>query len=214
MCARYRFGVPSGLEQLAKSRPMGLEIPCVEGCGVGIDAIGANAIAIVQGAPGVDGFKVFRQSNEFYYLCGVETPNAYLLIDGQSRRSTLYLPHRNERRERSDGKVLSAEDAELVVKLSGVDAVAGLDLLGEHLARYGSSGATRALYTPLAPAEGLSVSRWGPLQALAQAGADPFDGRPSREGALVRTLRERFPWLEVRNLTPTLDAARLVKSPR
>ena len=38
---------------------------------------------------------------------------------------------------------------------------------------------------------------------------DPFDGRPSREGLLVRQLRDRFPWIEVRNLTPTLDAARL-----
>ncbi len=179
-----------------------------------MDAIGKDGLALVQGAGLQEGYTRFRQSNEFYYLCGVETPSAYLLIDGQSRRSTLYLPHRNERRERSDGKVLSAEDAELVVKLTGIDAVAGLDLLGEQLARYGGSGATRALFTPLAPAEGLSVSRSGPLQALGQAAADPFDGRPSREGALVRSLRDRFPWLEIRNLTPTLDAARLIKSPR
>jgi hypothetical protein len=35
-----------------------------------MDAVGGEAIAIVQGAPGVDGFKVLRQSNEFYYLTG------------------------------------------------------------------------------------------------------------------------------------------------
>lgn len=178
-----------------------------------MEAIGEDGIALVQGAGLGEAYSRFRQANDFYYLCGVETPNAYLLLDGASRRTTLYLPHRNERRERSDGKVLSAEDAELVVKLTGVDAVAGLELLGEQLARYGGSGATRALHTPLAPAEGLSVSRSGPLQALGQAAADPFDGRPSREGALVRSLRERFPWLEIRNLTPTLDALRLIKSP-
>jgi Xaa-Pro aminopeptidase len=179
-----------------------------------MDAVGKDAVALIQGAGLGEGYTRFRQSNEFYYLCGVETPNAYLLIDGASRRTTLYLPHRNERRERSEGKVLSAEDAELAVKLTGVDAVAGLDLLGEQLARYGGSGAMRALHTPLAPAEGLSVSRSGPLQAIGQAAADPFDGRPSREGSLVRSLRERFPWLEIKNLTPALDAARLVKSPR
>jgi Xaa-Pro aminopeptidase len=179
-----------------------------------IDAIGKDAVALIQGAGLPDSYARFRQANDFYYLCGVETPNAYLLIDGQSRRTTLYLPHRNERRERSEGKVLSAEDAEFAVKLTGVDAVAGTDLLGESLARYGGAGATRALYTPLAPAEGLSVSRSAPLQAVGQAAADPFDGRPSREGVLVRSLRERFPWLEIRNLTPTLDAARLIKSPR
>jgi Xaa-Pro aminopeptidase len=97
-----------------------------------MDAIGTDAIALVQGAGLGEAYARFRQSNEFYYLCGVETPNAYLLIDGGNRRTTLYLPHRNERREASEGKVLSAEDAEQVVKLTGVDAVAGLDLLGEQ----------------------------------------------------------------------------------
>ena len=178
-----------------------------------MDAIGPDGVALVQGAGLGEAYARFRQSNDFYYLCGVEVPTAYLLIDGASRRSTLLLPHRNERRERMEGKLLSAEDAELVEKLTGIEDVAGLDLLGEQLARYGRPGATRALYTPLAPAEGLSVSREGPLQAVGQAAADPFDGRPSREGALVRSLRERFPWLEIRNLTPTLDALRLVKSP-
>ncbi|MEK6756250.1 MAG: aminopeptidase P N-terminal domain-containing protein, partial [Bacteroidota bacterium] len=63
------------------------------------DAIGIGAIALVQGAPSPSGYVRFRQSNEFYYLCGVETPHAYLLVDGSQRRSTLYLPHRNEGRE-------------------------------------------------------------------------------------------------------------------
>ncbi len=33
-----------------------------------LDAIGDDAIAIVQGAATAPGFVVFRQSNEFYYL--------------------------------------------------------------------------------------------------------------------------------------------------
>ena len=36
-----------------------------------LDAIGKTAIAIVQGAPSVRGFEVFRQLNEFYYLTGL-----------------------------------------------------------------------------------------------------------------------------------------------
>ena len=32
------------------------------------DAIGANAFAVVQGAPSPAGYTRFRQSNEFYYL--------------------------------------------------------------------------------------------------------------------------------------------------
>ena len=69
-----------------------------------MDAIGADGLALVQGAGLGEAYARFRQSNEFYYLCGVEAPNAYLLIDGASRRTTLYLPHRNARREGSEGK--------------------------------------------------------------------------------------------------------------
>jgi Xaa-Pro aminopeptidase len=101
------------------------------------EAIAKDGIALVPGAPAPEGYLRFRQSNDFYYLCGVEVPHAYLLLDGASRRATLFLPHRNERRERSEGKLLSAEDAELVLKLSGADAVLGTDLLGQALARYG-----------------------------------------------------------------------------
>src|SRR5689334_11648850 len=65
-----------------------------------MDAIGPGGLAIVQGAAGVDGFRVFRQTNELYYLTGLETPHAYLVIDGRARRSTLFLTPRNEGLER------------------------------------------------------------------------------------------------------------------
>ena len=35
------------------------------------DAIGRDAIAVMQGLPSVHSSAVFRQSNEFYYLTGV-----------------------------------------------------------------------------------------------------------------------------------------------
>ena len=58
------------------------------------DALGENALGIVQGAPNVQGFTVFRQTNTFYYLTGVAVPHAYLLLDARRDRTTLYLPHR------------------------------------------------------------------------------------------------------------------------
>ena len=178
------------------------------------DAIGREAVAVLQGAPGPVGFTRFRQSNEFYYLCGVEVPHAYLLLDGESRRTILYLPHRNNSRERSEGKLLSAEDAELVVKLTGVELVVGTDVLAEHLSRYARGMAGRTLWTPLSPAEGLAVSRDMATRTVGDIASDPWDGRPSREGHFVSLVRTRFPQLEVRDLTPALDRLRLIKSPR
>ena len=56
------------------------------------DQIGNQAGAVVQGVSLTPGFTMPRQSNEFYYLCGLETPHSYLLLDGRSRKATLHRP--------------------------------------------------------------------------------------------------------------------------
>jgi Xaa-Pro aminopeptidase len=178
------------------------------------DAIAKNAIAILQGAPTPVGYTRFRQSNDFYYLCGVEVPNAYLVLDGASRKAALYLPHRNEGRERGEGKMLSAEDAEEVVKLSGVDSVFGTDLLAEHLARTLHRRAPLTAHIPMFPAEGFAESRDLALRRIADLAADPFEGGLSRAGNFAAKLKERFPNLTLADLSPVLDGLRLNKSAR
>lgn len=177
------------------------------------DAIGTRGIAVVQGASGVPGFSVFRQSNDFYYLSGVESAHAYLLLNGRTRSATLYLPARDEARERGEGKILSAEDSTLVKQLTGIEQVRGLerlarDLVGADLIR----PPALTLYTPLSPMETGNDSRDELLGGQARSASDPWDGRPSREAHFVRLVRERFPQFEVRDLSPTLDVMRTIKS--
>ena len=177
------------------------------------DAIGARAIALLQGAAGVPGFSVFRQSNETYYLTGVEAPHAYLLLNGRSRTSTLYLPHRDAAREAGEGGLPSFEDSTELKALTGVERVRGLehlasDLIGADLLR----PPALALYTPLSPAELGNDSRDELLAAQARTAADPWDGAPAREALFVARLRERFPQFEIRDLSPVLDAMRNIKS--
>jgi Xaa-Pro aminopeptidase len=160
-------------------------------------AIGETGLAIIQGAPSPAGYTRFRQSNELYFLCGIESPHAYLLLDGGSRRASLYLPHRNEGRERGEGKLLSAEDADLVKKLAGVDAVFATDLLAEHLTRYARS--TRVLYTPFSPAEGFAMSRDLALRAVADRAADPWE-RTIARGSVRSDGAKALPQIEVRDL--------------
>lgn len=177
------------------------------------DAIGSNAIALIQGANGVTGFRIFRQSNSFYYLCGLETAHSYLLLNGKNRRSTLYLPHRDEGSERSQGKILSAEDAELVKQLTGVDRVRGLEFLSNDLV---GSGLIKLpapiLFTPLSPAETGNDSRDELLYGQARVSSDPWDGQASREAQFQRLLQQRFPQFEIKDLSPILDAMRTIKS--
>ena len=88
--------------------------------------IGDNAVAVVQGVHQTEGFTLPRQHNTFYYLFGIETPGAYLLLDGRTKKVTIYLPPRNQRLEAAEGRVLSADDVELVKRIAGVDDVAPL----------------------------------------------------------------------------------------
>ena len=176
------------------------------------EQIGKN-IAVIQGASAVDGFKVFRQSNEFYYLSGVEVPNSYLLLDGRNKHTSLFLPHRDEGLERSQGKVLSAEDAELVKKLTGIDQVQAVEALARSQIWSLVRLPAPILYTPFSPAEGVAQSRDEALRGNAAIATDSWDGRPSREGHFVHLLRTRFPSFEIRDLSPILDELRLVKSP-
>src|SRR5262252_403456 len=86
------------------------------------DGIGADAAALLAGARPIGGFEVFRQTNDFLYLSGLEVPQAYLLLDGRTRRSTLFLPHGDAHAARSEGAELSADDAAAVIAQTGVDA--------------------------------------------------------------------------------------------
>ncbi len=178
------------------------------------DRIGNDAIAIVAGAPAPQGFQIFRQSNEFYYLCGVEAPHAYILLNGRTRQTALYLPHTDPDRERNAGKVLAAEDAEKVRELTGVDAVYPVEDLARHLGRMQVKTPVPAVYTPMLPWEGVESSRDELMHQQALIASDPWDGRPSREAWFVERLRLRYPALVVRDLSPILDELRLIKSER
>src|SRR5262245_40870306 len=168
------------------------------------DQIGADGIALIQGAPKPGGFIVPRQSNEFYYLCGIETPHAYLVLDGRERKATLLLPSRDERLERAEGRILSAEDAEPVRRLTGVNAVLSTRVMSGEWMRALLQGRRTVVYTPFAPAEGNAQCRVELQSANAAIGNDFWDGRASREAHFVELLRTRFPELEVRDLTPIL----------
>ncbi len=179
-----------------------------------LDAIGPNAIALVQGAASPVGYIRFRQTNNFYYLTGVESPHAYLLLDGTRREARLYLPHRNPARESSEGKLLSAEDDEMTRELTGVDAVYGAELLSEHLARFAWGGNVPAVYVSFRPSEGAAMSRDLATRGASDIASDPWDGRPSRDMQFITRITERFPQFSIEDLSPVLDQLRLVKSPR
>jgi Xaa-Pro aminopeptidase len=176
--------------------------------------IGDQAVLVMQGVPRTPGFIMPRQTNEFYYLCGIETPHSYLLLDGRSKKVTLYMPRRNPGLESAEGKVLSADDAAQVKQLTGADEVLSTASMQDGWLHKLPGGAPRTLFTLLTPAEGNSQAR-GEISSANKAIQDDFwDGRVSREANFAQLIRSRYPQATVSDITPILDAMRSVKSPR
>jgi len=171
-----------------------------------LDRIGKGAVAIVQGGPKERTHDQFRQTNDFYYLCGVDVPHAYLALDGRDGKTTLFLPYQSDKRAGGEGVLLSAGHGPEAIAASGVDAVAGLDEITELLEK------TTEIFTPMRQGEGPAMS-WDTLQRGQQERhADPWDGLPDRMRRFVSLLRDRCPFAAIMDLAPILDDMRLVKS--
>ena len=169
-----------------------------------------DGVAILQGTIERPGEQPFRQSNQFYYVSGVEVPRAILVIDGRSKRSTLYLPPRNTGRERAQGPEIFVGDE--AVAATGIETVALRDEFTSAVGLVGKEG--RPIYTPQR-AEVLGNASAGDTRSQANATrTDPWDGRPSRETVFVEKLKAAAPQSEIRDLDPILDGLRFVKSPR
>ena len=196
-----------------------------------LEQIGTNAVAVVQGIPQTEGFTYPRQHNTFYYLSGIETPGAYLLLDGRTRKVTIYLPARNPRLEAAEGRVLSAEDVDLVKRISGVDEVKPLsEMVNTNwplvaTAPAGTDGAagqrgggrgqpSAAVFAEFSPPENQGQSRGELVSAETSRVNDYWDGAGTRQRRFVELIRARAPRAEIKNLNPILDEMRSTKSPR
>jgi len=172
-------------------------------------AIG-EGVAVLQGATELPSYLAFRQNNHVYYLTGVEVPRAIVLIDGRSHRTTLFLPPRDERMERSEGPILVPGDD--AVRLTGIEAVVPRDEFAAALDAVARE--RRPIYTPH---RGESLGAFTPYAVDRHerlTSTDPWDGRPSREAAFIARIKARAPEVRVEDLDPILDRLRLVKSTR
>ena len=170
-----------------------------------------GSIAILQGAPSETGYVKFRQYNEFYYLTGIETPHSYVIIKGQTGETTLYLPNKNNRRERSEGPLLSAEDVAEVKALNNVDQVASVKMMGEHLWRM-RMRSKPIVYLYQSPPERHAESRDLLLRYEGDVRNDPWDNTNPRYKNFIGNISEQMAGSKIKDLTPILDQLRLIKS--
>ncbi len=167
-----------------------------------------DGVAVMEGYAETSSYEKFRQSNQFYYLTGVETPRAILVLDGKAKSSTLFLLPTNAQMERSEGPLLAPGPA--AEQLTGIEHVkprADFDALVPGLAG-------RKIYTTV---RGETVLMGTPDRANSHQRAreaDPWDLQGSREAYFRQRLGEKAPGATFENLDDILDEMRTIKSPR
>jgi Xaa-Pro aminopeptidase len=150
----------------------------------------------------------FRQNNDFYYLTGVETPGAMLLIDSVVGRSILFLPPRNRQVELWEGPRLWAGPE--ARSAAGIDEVMDVSQFGSELEKHARS--LNQIYIPMAPEETAAVSRDRATAYDSARKYSMWDGRVSTAEAFAANLKKKLgASIEIRNLSPVLDGLRRIK---
>ncbi len=168
-----------------------------------------DGLVLVRGLPSQRDYLRFHQDKTFWYLTGVESPNAALLIDLRTREEILFLPKPNAMKERWDGEQWDSEDGWIRDVTGFREVRPGGELMG--LLKDRAAGAktvwiSKEPWVTLAGCHDLA----GPYDE--KIARDPLDGRVSRENALEDQLHDKF-GLEVRDCAPVLAEMRRVKTP-
>ncbi len=168
-----------------------------------------DAVVVMQGTTEPRGEYPIRQSNQFFYLTGVIEPRAMLIVDGRSKRTTLFL-NPGPARTRMYGPYLVAGDS--AARATGIDRVLPRDSFALALQALATDG--RTIYTPFRPETMGSESSGDVASYVTRSKNDPWDGRTSREELFLNKVKSIANKSEVRNLDPLLDSLRAFKTPR
>lgn len=153
----------------------------------------------------------FRQDHDFFYLTGNEDSNAAVAIDTGSCDAWLFLVTQTEREASRDGWNWLYQDG--AAATWGFKEVRPLHYLEEFLARRRVSG-TQVVYTRLSERDDMDGARGDTAIFYARRLVNPWGAQPTEDAWRARMFRERYPHYELRDITPTIDALRMIKRPR
>jgi len=157
-------------------------------------------------APGIR----FRQDNDFFYFSGIEELNAALHIDAATCQSTLFLPAQTAREASRDGWNLLYQEG--AAEEHGFAGIHPQTYLQEFLSRR-RNGGPQKLFLRLSERTEVDQSRSDIAIFTARRMANPFGVYPSEDAWRVETIRERFSYYELEDITPHIDPLRMIKSP-
>lgn len=175
------------------------------------ESIGGQGQVLLFGKTMVPAGIRVRQDNDFFYFTGIEDLNAILHIDASDCQSTLFLPAQTEREASRDGwNLMYMEDG---AEEHGLAGIRPLTYVQEFLSRR-RTGAPQKMFLRLSERTEVDQSRSDIAIFTARRMANPFGSYPSEDAWRVETIRERFPYYQLEDITPHIDPLRMIKTSR
>lgn len=149
----------------------------------------------------------FRQSPDFYYLTGIEEPEAILVIVGKTKR-TLIFANRSEPwlAEVEGPGIFEMKDA---TEIYGINRIYGLD----QFFHSNSLANSNKMYVPLTAPDDVQFARNELLSLEGNSLNHPLASSLSRHKQAINKLKEWQPQSTFFDINPILDDLRFVKSP-
>lgn len=166
-----------------------------------------GGVALMIGSTPVTRDLAFAQDNNFRYLTGVDAPNAVLLLDGRTGKSTLYLPMRSPGQQAWEGPELIPGDS--AARVTGISSVRDRQRVLQDLDARVQPGDT--LWMSFGAPEPAPSSGGDATPVWNATRQDSLLGWDSYHGTARAQLVARLPGAVVRNLTPLLNRQRWIK---
>ena len=168
-----------------------------------------GGVAVIRGATTPVSDWQFLQNNDFYYLTGVEIPNAFLVIDAVNRESALFFSlDEND----AAGEGIPLDLVRNPVEATGIEKHFPSERLATYLADLSSR--TSTFYTSFKPEELARDNSNEKFNALRNVMTrSEWDGRLTRNLQFVERLKEKYPGISVSDCSSLIWDLRKIKSP-
>lgn len=168
-----------------------------------------DGIAVICSAKGQFYPIKFRQSPDFYYLTGIEEPNAILVMIGATKSSYLFVPKRSDAEIRGEGPgIWQVEKREDVYGLTAVRPPEEFLPMLTFLTRN-----AKKLYMPIGSQGNVRKAREEiDFYELVEMSHPVFRSIPESKQA-ISVIQQIVPQLDLQDLNPLLDDMRWIKTP-
>ena len=151
----------------------------------------------------------FRQDNDFYYFTGREDVNAILIMAPKTGESFLFLPEQNAREVMIEGANLLKDPKG--AETAGVTAVHPLGYFDEYLARNGAAQGLQ-IHTRLSPPDTVDGARSERDLFYARRSRIHYNDQLPIDYYRIAKMKDRYPAFTFTDVTPKVDAMRVIKS--